>query len=301
MTTYKKIIALSLSAFFTVGALMTTPEMPSQNSGGLDLPAAIAGVPVNGVVARIGRVVDIVEATSITVEISGSDVLVNASYLFPQYEPMMGDWVYVAKQDAQWAVLGTLSGDINSQVANPSFEEGEDATLPSSWSFVVNSSAAGTPTFRKETGLGVHGNHIGIFRNSSAGVPGTSSGTATSLLIPAVENQKWALSLYVTFATPDVNAALELQGGNIQLTPTVQFFDSDGVFITGTDTNFIPFYSDEQKAIYLRTFLTASGGTPYVVTPPGTAFVRARIFVSFTMHANCASEIGIDLVLLRSI
>lgn len=295
MTILKKIIATA-----TIGAvLMTSPEIPTQNSGGLDLPAAITGVPVSSVVARIGRVVDIQEATSITVEISGSNVLVNASYLFPQYQPMLGDLVYVEKQDAQWAVLGTLSGDINSLAANPSFESGADSATPESWTFTVNSSTAGTPTFRKETGLGVHGNHIGIFRNASAGIAGTSSGTATSPLIPADGGQLWALSYFITFAEPDVNASLEPQGGNIQITSTIQFFNSDNVFIGGTDTNFVPITSSFINPLYVRTFLTSSGGTPYVVAPGDAAYARARIFVSFVMHTNCASEVGIDLVLLR--
>ena len=279
---------------------MTSPNVPNQNSGKLDLPAAIAEVPVSSVIARIGRVVDIVEATSITVEISGSPTLVNASYLFPQYQPMLGDLVYVAKQDAQWAVLGTLSGEINSLAANPSFEIGTDGTTPDNWTFTVNSSVAGTPTFRKETGLGVHGSHIAIFRNASAGVAGTSSGTATSSLVPASEGQLWALGYYVTTATPDVNASLEPQGGNIQITSTIQFFDSDNVFISGADVNFYPFLSQTVNQLFVRTFvISGSVGIPYVTAPGNTAYARARLFVSFLMHTNCASELGIDLVLLR--
>jgi hypothetical protein len=294
MTTLKKII----SAVTIIGVLMTTPNIPTENSGNLELPEAIQGVPVSSQVARIGRVVDIVEATSITVEISGSPTLVNASYLFPQYQPLLGDYVYISKQDAQWAVLGTLSGDINSLALNPSFELGDDATTPANWSFTPSSIVAGTPTFRKETGLGVHGNHIGIFRNASAGVAGTSSGTATSTLVPAAEGQKWALGFWVTFATPDVNAALAVQGGNIQITATVQFFDEDGVFISGVDTNFLPIYSAMVNPLFVRTFILADSSS-YVVAPVGTASARARIFVSFVMHVNSASEVGIDYVLLR--
>lgn len=296
MTILKKIISTAT----IIGVLMTTPNVPVENSGGLELAEAIQGVPVSSVVARIGRVVAIDEATSITVQISGSDVLVNASYLFPQYQPLLGDYVYVAKQDAQWAVMGTLSGDINSLIPNPSFEQGDDATTPAYWSFTVNSSTAGTPTFRKETGLGIHGNHIGIFRNSSAGVAGTSSGTATSSLVPAVENQKWALGFWVTFATPDVNASLAVQGGNIQITATVQFFDEDSNFIAGIDTNFLPIYSAMVNPLFVRTFILADSSS-YVVAPAGTAYARVRIFVSFVMHVNSASEVGIDYVLLRSL
>lgn len=295
MTTLKKILA-SLSIIGVL--LMTTPNMPTENNADLDLPEAIQGVPVSSVVARIGRVVAIDEATSITVEVSGSPTLVNASYLFPQYQPLLGDYVYIAKQDAQWAVLGTLSGDINSLIPNPSFELGDDATTPANWSFTVNSSTAGSPTFRKETGLGIHGNHIGIFRNSSAAVAGTSSGTATSSFVPAAEGQKWALGLWVTFATPDVNAALAVQGGNIQVTTTVQFFDEDSVFISGVDTNFLPIYSAMVNPLFVRTFILADSSS-YVIAPAGTAYARVRVFVSFVMHVNSASELGIDYVLLR--
>lgn len=295
MTTLKKIISFTT----IIGVLlMTTPNIPVENSGDLALPEAIQGVPVSSVVARIGRVVAIDEATSITVEISGSPTLVNASYLFPQYQPLLGDFVYITKQDAQWAVLGTLSGDINSLIPNPSFEIGEDSITPADWSFTPSAVVAGTPTFRKETGLGIHGNHIGIFRNSSAGVAGTSSGTATSALVPAEPGQKWALGLWVTLAVPDVNASLEAQGGNIQVTTTIQFFSADSVFISGTDTNFLPIYSGLVNPIFLRTFILADSSS-YVIAPPGTAFARVRIFVSFSMHVNSASELGIDYVLLR--
>lgn len=295
MTILKKII----SSVTIIGVLlMTTPNIPVENSGELALPEAIQGVPVSSVVARIGRVVAIDEATSITVEISGSPTLVNASYLFPQYQPLLGDFVYITKQDAQWAVLGTLSGDINSLILNPSFELGDDAITPLNWSFTPSAVVAGVPTFHKETGLGIHGNHIGIFRNSSAGVAGTSSGAATSVLVPAAEGQKWALGLWVTFATPDVNAALETQGGNIQITTTIQFFNEDNVFISGIDTNFLPIYSGLVNPVFLRTFILADSSS-YVVAPAGTAYARVRIFVSFSMHINSASELGIDYVLLR--
>ena len=146
MTRLKLIAALTSLAF--LGVLMTQPTVNDLN---LDLPAATQGVPESPVVMRIGVVADIVEADNITVRISGSPVLVRASYLFPSYEPLLGDRVVVYRQDGQWFVLGTMSGPINSAAPNASFEEGTlgGGIPPTSWSVTVISSVAGTPGMEK--------------------------------------------------------------------------------------------------------------------------------------------------------
>ena len=75
-------VVSALTALVILGVSVTRPTF---NSASLDLPAAIADVPESPVMARIGVVSEIVESDNITVTISGSNVLVRASYLFPQY------------------------------------------------------------------------------------------------------------------------------------------------------------------------------------------------------------------------
>lgn len=267
----------------------------------LPLSQSLPGVIIDGtespVISRIGVVTDVVEADNITVRISGSPSLVTASYLFPLYEPVLGDIVYVTKQNSQWFVVGTMSGPLNTEIPNASFELGTISATPTDWSFVTVSTVAGTPTFRKEIALPVAGQYVAIARNSSAGVAGTSSGNAVSEVVPAGESERWSLAYFQTFAEPDVNASLVPQGGYIQVTGSIQFFDSDLNLLTDEFCTFMPMTSSFQDAIYVRTF-TATG-QPYVTSPIGTAFARVKFFIVFTMHVNSASEVGFDVVYLR--
>lgn len=279
----------------SLGLLMTMPGPLAQ-----ELPGAIHNSEISPAVARTGVVTDISEANNITVNLSGSNVLVTASYLFPAYEPLLGDIVYLTKQDSQWLVLGTMSGPPNSLAPNPSFEDGTLSTTPDQWSAVPVVTTAGTPTFRKELALPVEGRYIGIFRNSSAGVAGQSSINVVSSYVPAEEGTIWATGFFLTYAEPDVNAALEPQGGYIQITSSIQFSDLDGVLISDLVTNFIPMTSSFSSPFYVRT-LTQADALPYVIAPVGTAQARIKLNVVFQMHTNCASELGIDLVYLRRI
>lgn len=128
MTRLKLIAALT--ALTCLGVLVTQPTVNDLN---LDLPAATQGVPESPVVMRIGVVTDIVEADNITVQISGSPVLVTASYLWPQYQPVPGDRVVVYRQDSQWFVVGTMSGPNNTALLNPGFELGNVGSAPTNW------------------------------------------------------------------------------------------------------------------------------------------------------------------------
>lgn len=278
-----------------LAVLMTMPLPLSQT-----LPGAVTNSETSPVVARIGVVSGYVEAGSITVRISGSPTLVEASYLFPAYEPLLGDIVYVTKQDSQWLVLGTMSGPINSAIRNPSFEEGTVSTTPDFWTATAVSTVAGTPTFRKETAGAIQGKHVGTFRNASAGVAGTSSINAFSAPVVAAEGSDWTLGFFMTYAEPDVNASLTPQGGNIQISGYIQFLDAASALISETLMIYYPFTSSFQDPIYARS---VAPGTfqQSVSAPAGTEFVRVKLFVSFVMHVNSASELGVDVVYLREV
>lgn len=294
MSIAKIISVLSVSAILAV--TMTMPMTPQQS-----LAAEIVNEPESPVVARIGVVADIVESNNITVRVSGADTLVQASYLFPQYQPLVGDIVYLTKQDAQWLVLGTMSGPLNSAISNPSFEYGTVSTTPDDWTTLVISNTAGTPTFRKELAQTPSGRYIGVFRNSSAGVAGTSTIDIFSDNVPAQEGQVWALGFFLIYAALDLNASLVPQGGFTDIASGIRFLDSGGALLQQTTASYTPLYSSHTTSTdYIRTF-TVPDGNYSALAPAGTAFAQVRIRVNFTMHVNSASEVGIDAVLFRGV
>jgi hypothetical protein len=271
---------------------MTMPDSVDQT-----LPGQIVQQESSDFVSRIGRVVDVVEATNITVAISGSPTLVTASYLFPAYEPLIGDLVYVTKQDAQWFVHGTMSGPLNTLIPNPSFELGTVAALPTDWTISSVSTTAGTLTFTKQPLTAISGSFIGVIRNSSAGTPGTSSSDIFSTNMPAADGQRWGVGYFVSYAVPDVNASLESQGGFMDISTFIQFRDSGGVLLAETLANYTPIYSSVLAPYYARTFTPT--GAVSITAPPNTETARLRIRVTMTMHVNSASEIGLDAMLAR--
>lgn len=298
MTPYKittgRYLAASVLSLLIIGATMTMPESLIKT-----LPGQITQAQEDSALSRTGIVTSVIEANNIIVRVSGSDALVSASYLFPAYEPLLGDIVYIVKQDSQWFVTGTMSGTINSLVANPSFEQGTAGTTPDFWTTQVVASVAGVPTFRKEFASAISGTAIGIFRNSSAGVAGTSSINIFSTTTPGQPGTSWALGYFLTYAVPDVNAALVPQGGFMDVQGFIQFLDGGGALISEASANYTPIYSSFISPVYLRTF-TLTGQTS-VTAPGGTESVRIRIRVNMTMHVNSASEIGIDQVYLRTV
>lgn len=282
--------------FATILAVLMTMPLPLANS----LPGAFVNNQESNVVARIGVVTDIVESDNITVRISGSDALVTASYLFPAYSPMLGDFVYVTKQDAQWFVLGTMSGPINSAIANPSLEEGIVGALPTGWSTTVISSTAGTPTFTKEISpYPLTGSFAGMIRNASAGVAGTSTLDIFSPSTPATEGQRWASGFFLLYAVINVNASLVVQSGNTQVQSFIQFLDATNTLISEESTYVLYLGSNVVVPTLLRT-VTATSQAPYVIAPLNTSYVRLRFRATLTMNVNSATEIYIDHVILRT-
>jgi hypothetical protein len=290
MTTWKLKLTAATVAIATLGVLMT---QPTPNDLNLDLPMAIQGVTEPPVVMRIGVVVDLIEADNITVKISGSPVLVTASYLWPQYQPVLGDRVVVYRQDSQWFVVGTMSGPLNTLVPNPSFEEGTLGGLPTNWTLSVVSSAGGPPTFTKQQNINsiVSGNFIADFGVDATGT-GVSEANVLSALIPAVEGSRWAAA----YTLVGVNF---FGGVDAHLAFGYQFLDSAGTMIVeyGIDNLYVT--SGFYGPILRRNNLYP---TNYQTAPPGTAYVRFKFNGIFNM-ANAASFISfyIDATMLRNV
>jgi hypothetical protein len=285
----------SLALVTLLGATMTMPQ-PLADS----IPGALTNRQESPVVARIGTVVDISESDNITVRISGSDVLVTASYLFPMYAPLLGDFVYVTKQDSQWFVVGTMSGPINSAIANASFEEGTVGALPTGWTTNVVASPAGVPTFTKEVAAyPLAGTYSAMIRNASAGAAGTSIIDIFSPQAEAMEGQRWASGFFLLYAVINVNAALVVQSGNTQLQSFIQFLDGTGTLISEESTYVLYLGSNVIVPFLVRTVNATTQGS-FVNAPINTSFVRLRLRATLTMNANSLTEIYIDHVMLRT-
>lgn len=286
---HTRIAALvSLFVSLSIGVLVTTPTF---NSGQLDLPAAISDVPESPVIARIGVVSEIVESDNITVKISGSPTLVQASYLFPQYQPVLGDRVWVAKQDAQWMVMGTQSGPINSLLLNPSFEQGVIGSTPTDWSFTNSSVVGGTPTFRKQPGTNpLMGSFVGHLSMTPTGL-GQSSSTLVSAQVPALPDERFTggVSVYV----------IDLTGPNQMLFSTlVRFYDAGGVSIAAASLGSVFNFAAPIGWNFLRPYSTSTS----VIAPAGTVTAALEIQVLFTVSSTATLfDAYLDGAILRKV
>jgi hypothetical protein len=287
-------VAFAAAVFATTGAAMTMPNPELQS-----LPGQISMQGESPVVARIGEVTDIAESDNITVRISGTNVLVTASYLFPAYSPLLGDLVYVTKQDAQWFVVGTMSGPINTVLDNPGFEQGTIGTTPDNWSTTIVASPAGIPTFTKEVAANpVSGRFQGMIRNQSAGVAGTSVIDIFSNAKTADDGQRWATSYFLVYAVINVNAGLVVQSGNTQVQTFIQWLDGGGALISESSTYVLYLGSNLVTPTYIRTVSTTNDA--YVTAPAGTSFARMKIRATLTMNTNSATEIYLDNMVMRT-
>lgn len=266
---------------------MTYPESVPE------LASAVVDTRVDPTVTRIGVVAAVVEADNITVRISGSDVLVQAAYLFPQYLPLLGDRVVVQRQGAAWFVLGTLSGPINTTLLNPSFELNAAGVAPDNWTLQIISSGAGVPSFLTYAGAAVSGSRSADFGVDSV-VAGTSEANAYSTPVPAMPESKWTAACYVQVSTePSQN-----DFSDIDL--YVQFLDASSTLVSETLVTFQSFSVDQILPYYLRlsTNLIPAG---YVLCPPSASQVRLRIHARWGLPANSFFSFFIDYVILRQV
>ena len=254
---------------------MTQPTQPTVNDLNLDLPAATQGVPESPVVMRIGVVVNLVEADNITVRISGSPALVQASYLFPQYEPLLGDRVVVYRQDSQWFVVGTMSGPNNTALLNPGFELGTVGSAPTSWTVGGGSVAAGVPTLTKQPANNpVDGNFV-----AEAHLPITGTGTSflslTSARVPVNAGEIWTGGFFWRSEASFGNYISVLWGvGWYSSTGALVGFDFFGDFSTNSITQWI-----------LQRPDTIGLLSPSYTAPAGAVSASLELSITFSVPA----------------
>jgi hypothetical protein len=259
---------------------------------GLDLPAAIADSMESPVVMRIGVVSAIVAADNITVKISGSNVLVQASYQWPAYEPLLGDRVVVLKQDAQWYVVGPMSGPINSALLNPSFEEGGFGLLPTSWTIEVLSTGAGVPTLTV-SGLNIRGRFAADFGvDNPNAVAGFSEANVYSSAVSAAAGSRWTAGLYVTAVFQPAQFPLFSE-----LHVAIQFLSASMGVLSDTEVNVQTWSNDMTDIFFMGTFTD----TRYVTAPAGTAFVRLKLYAYFDEPAFGFTSFFLDNMILRDV
>src|SRR4030095_10699561 len=131
--------------------------------------------------------------------------------------------------DAQWLVLGTMSGPINSVLVNPSFEEGVIGATPPGWSITVLASGGGVPTFTTVSAIEepIAGFNVADFGTDSIAA-GFSEAEVYSTTFPAMEDQKWTGAYYLALASSDEGVG-GISGGRFSVLEFyIQFLDSGG-------------------------------------------------------------------------
>lgn len=238
---------------------------PTPNNLDLNLPNAVQGVPESPVVMRTGVVDAITEADNITVKISGSPVLVTASYLFPEYLPLLGDRVVVLRQDSQWFVVGTMAGPINSEILNPSFENGAIGATPTNWTFTVTLNAAGNPTGTKSNPLNpIDGLSVALVQLLVITGVGTSEGILRSSAVPASPGENWTASTFFRTGVSDNNIVAGLLN--------IEWYDGGGTLIS-SDLIGGEAFNSVTPWFYMRP----APATPYATAPAGTVTVRVAL------------------------
>lgn len=262
------------------------------------IPGAIIAQQESPTVLRIGVVAEIIEGSQITVRISGSDVLVNCSYLFYQYFPLLGDRVIVLKQDSQWICLGQMSGAIgsNTPLLNSSFEDGVVGTAPTGWSLTVGLTGAGVPTFLVAFpgSNNISGSQVADFGTDSIGA-GQSTATAFSTPVPAAVGSKWTGAYFLTSAF--IGSSFPLFSS---LELNIQFLDVVGAVITSNMINALDIGFDLITPIYRRLSLTLFPAG-FVVAPAGTVSARIAFAGIFNLPAASFTSFYIDNVILREV
>jgi hypothetical protein len=260
---------------------------PLNPAAQLDLAPAVRAAIPDAATMRIGRVTRY-DAGFITVAISDSDVLVDASYLFPSYQPVLGDTVAVVKQGNQWLALGALSANPDDNVvANHSFENGEYDVMAPNWTLyhdpastevaaVDVSFAAVEIDGPKMLRIGIGGTVVGAISSSTDYVS-----SDPFLVTPG---DRWAASAWVT-------------GSSL----------SAGPWVRGSAAAFFSFYSSDSatypntaapdagiRAVNIPTTQTwilvrSMSGTVGVEIPEGVSYARITLRTILT-HEDTTSN-----------
>jgi hypothetical protein len=262
------------------------------------IPGAVVESRESPAVMRIGVVAQIIEGSQITVKISGSDILVDCSYLFFQYFPLLGDRVILLRQDSQWVCIGEMSGAIgsNTPLPNSSFESGVIGAMPDDWSITIIASPAGVPSFlvASPSSVNISGKQVADFGVDSV-VAGISIADVYSSTVPATPDSAWTGAYYLTRAfvntSPPMFSELEMW---------IQFLDGGGALISESLINVISLAADSLAPVYRRLNLT-SFPSGYVTAPAGTVSTRVRFRGTFELPATSFVSFFIDNVILRQV
>lgn len=286
MTLSSKILAALSVAAITLGVTMTMPLQVA-----LELPGAIVENTPPSLGYRTGIVTNIVESNNVDVAISGSTVLITASYLFPQYQPMLGDRVYVVKQDGQWFILGTMSGQVNSLAANPSFEDGPVGGTPTNWTITNGSVLAGVPTSTKQLSTSpLSGSYVLRMLLFPTAI-NSSDTLVASALLPAAAGQVWTGGVYVRF--------FDHTGPNqVFMSTALRFYNSALVSIGSVPLVAVQSFTSTTDWYLLRPDATSLSG----IAPAGTAWVQLEIGALYIIgNTNYDVQIELDYAMLRRI
>lgn len=262
---------------------MTYPVTPAAIPRLADV---IAGQEQWSAELQIGKVVK-ASPSGVFVAPGGDGPAVQVGYLRNIYHPVLGETVGIIRQGASWLVLGPIAGpeDAMMEVQNFSFQESPAGSFPAGWTLV---SSAGSPSATTENYLGsdwIDGDQVG----SINAVTATSIDTSLySSVIPVVAGERWGLGAY--FRPNDnfgANAAT--------LRLYASFFPTSSISSPVLETSHFSWviHRGHQWRVATENGEAGAGAT----VPPGAAFLRVRIRLTWTSAASDA--VYIDRVTAR--
>jgi hypothetical protein len=250
-----------------------------------DLPGAIKDSTPNGAAMRIGKVTRY-DAGYITVAISDSDVLVDASYLFGAYQPVLGDNVAVIKQGNQWRALGVVSANPDDNpVTNYSFEASDTGSMPSDWTLYHDPSSAEAAAVSCEFAPDAIDGPKALRIQLDSSVVGTISSSTdyvSSSPIQVSPGQGWTACAMILgqsyssgpWVNGDAGIILGFYANDVDTYPTV-------VSSAGTATTIIP--------QTLPWILMRSSSALPIEVPSGASYMRVTLRTSL-VHENTSTN-----------
>jgi hypothetical protein len=211
---------------------------------------------------RVGTVQSY-DAGTVAVAISGSTVLVSASYL-KGYTPIIGELVAVLRNGSQWLVLGSMTGSPSDNVVlNPSFNQDANGTaVPTNWvSFNTTGVASTTITNPPWAGMDIDGPQVLAVTAAGSNIVNVMS----SAPITVTAGQVWAAKTYVSGqgtggVIPQAGIFFSYYLNSVDVYPTTGSTDSTTMTI---------------PAFTVPAWLTL--GTGGVAVPPGVTSMRVSL------------------------
>ena len=242
---------------------------------------------------RIG-IVSGFDTGTIAVTISGSPVLVNATYLFGQYWPRLGEEVLLARVGAAWVVLGALSAQSSNAVINPSFELSAIGTTPPNWTnLAIFAPLPTTFLVGSLQNMPLDGpNQLKVSWTRASG--GGSVYTMSDPII-VVPNQKWAVSAW---AIASMSAWDDIS--NVNIGASFYALPSDPLGTTVAPDAFAGgAFLDPNSTAWQHLGQVTKG----ITIPTGATAMRVFLWTNVTFGATLSSSIDTywDRVIARRI